>query len=162
MDAPGILERVTVEPGDNGCWLWNQSIGTHGYGQTWHNEKVTVAHRVAYELFVGPIPAGMMIHHRCGVRTCCNPTHLEAMTQSQHGHHHGQWCPPGPSKAMSQEEINRRANERQKARYWATHEKPAPIPCAWCRTVFTPWRAGVKFCKPYCKTADYRRRKKAS
>lgn len=38
------------------------------------------AHRVAYELFVGPIPDGLELDHLCRVRNCINPDHLEAVT----------------------------------------------------------------------------------
>lgn len=41
------------------------------------------AHRVAYELTRGPIPAGMEIDHLCRVRSCVNPDHLEAVTRGE-------------------------------------------------------------------------------
>jgi hypothetical protein len=41
------------------------------------------AHRVAYELFKGPIPAGMDLDHLCRVRCCCNPDHLEPVTRKE-------------------------------------------------------------------------------
>lgn len=42
-----------------------------------------MAHRVAYELWVGPIPEGMELDHRCKVRACINPAHLEPVTHAE-------------------------------------------------------------------------------
>lgn len=42
-----------------------------------HRSKICLAHRVAYELLVGPIPDGEQIQHRCNNRACCEPSHLE-------------------------------------------------------------------------------------
>jgi hypothetical protein len=41
------------------------------------------AHRIAYRLAKGPIPAGMIVDHGCGNRLCCRPDHLEAIPQSE-------------------------------------------------------------------------------
>lgn len=72
---------------ENDCWTW---LGAHfkttGYAMfsvRRADEKwaPTVAHRVAYELFAGPIPEGLHIDHLCRNRGCVNPLHLEAVTQ---------------------------------------------------------------------------------
>lgn len=45
--------------------------------------KLCLTHRVAWELFRGKIPAGMMIDHLCRVTLCCNPKHLEPVTAKE-------------------------------------------------------------------------------
>lgn len=54
-----------------------------GYGFLKHGGATDYAHRVAYRLFVGPIPDGLTIDHRCFNTRCVNPAHLEAVTQSE-------------------------------------------------------------------------------
>ncbi|MCZ6447620.1 MAG: HNH endonuclease signature motif containing protein [Alphaproteobacteria bacterium] len=39
-----------------------------------------MAHRFSYETLVGPIPEGLILDHLCRVRSCCNPSHSEAVT----------------------------------------------------------------------------------
>ena len=42
--------------------------------------KMVLAHRWAYQQFVGPIPPGLHIDHLCSIRHCMYPPHLEAVT----------------------------------------------------------------------------------
>lgn len=58
------------------CWPWKGSRNEKGYGK-FHERK---AHRVAYELFNGPIPDGLIARHKCDNPSCCNPHHLEPGT----------------------------------------------------------------------------------
>ena len=62
------------------CWLWTGSANHVGHGQfdTYVNRKrhVVGAHRVAWELAFGAIPAGLAVHHTCGTNRCVNPSHL--------------------------------------------------------------------------------------
>ena len=59
----------------SGCWLWGGSL-TNGYGKLAHNGRSVSAHRMAYIIFAGPIPTGLVIDHKCRVRACVNPLHL--------------------------------------------------------------------------------------
>lgn len=63
------------------CWLWTGYKTEEGYGQIKFRTKRLVAHRVSYELYVGPIPDGMCVLHECDVHACVNPDHLFLGTQ---------------------------------------------------------------------------------
>ena len=69
---------IGKEPGD--CWLWLGGRHSHGYGS--HNRH-DYAHRTAWELLVGPIPAGLTVDHLCRVRHCVNPAHMELVTNKE-------------------------------------------------------------------------------
>ena len=76
------MSDVDYEENLNGCWIWQRSK-KNGYGAMIHPEKgITCrAHRYYYEKYKGPIGAGLVIDHLCGVRACVNPKHLEAVVQ---------------------------------------------------------------------------------
>lgn len=83
-----FMASVQVDADQSGCWLWTRRLHPTGYGYfstrrpdgKWGPRR---AHRVSYELFVGPIPDGLTIDHLCGVRHCVNPQHLNAVTQRE-------------------------------------------------------------------------------
>lgn len=62
------------------CWAWIGAKGSNGYGQMQMGPRKQQAHRIAYELFVGPIPEGLTIDHICRFKDCVNPSHLRTMT----------------------------------------------------------------------------------
>jgi HNH endonuclease len=93
-------QKVDVH-GPDECWPWTGGkIGSSGYGQfsvgPRGNSVGSTAHRWAYEYAVGPIPAGLVLDHACHTddptciegdacphRACCNPAHLEPVTQAE-------------------------------------------------------------------------------
>lgn len=70
--------KVYADP--SGCWLWRASLNNWGYGKFRWNNRDGVAHRVAYEVLVGPIPTGRQIDHLCRTPKCVRPDHLEPVT----------------------------------------------------------------------------------
>ena len=59
-----------------GCWLWTGTTNPAGYGRLNVKGKVHLAHRVAWMLRHGEIPAGMHACHKCDTPGCVNPDHL--------------------------------------------------------------------------------------
>ncbi len=64
---------------DTGCWQWLGGT-KNTYGRFRMPDSDRLAHRFVYEQVVGPIPAGLTIHHHCENRLCVNPDHLESMS----------------------------------------------------------------------------------
>lgn len=62
------------------CWPWMGAIGGAGYGRLRRAGRYIYAHRLAYELSKGPIPADMVVDHRCFNTLCCNPDHLRLLS----------------------------------------------------------------------------------
>lgn len=87
-----FIAQVDSTAGPDACWLWRGSVTDDGYARL--GKDGDHAHRVAYELMVRPIPAGLVVDHlchnddqscpggtSCHHRRCVNPAHLEAVTQ---------------------------------------------------------------------------------
>ena len=95
-------DKFIPEP-NSGCWLWTGSCNDQGYGNFKYFGRVEKAHRVAYRLYVGPIPTNMELDHLCRVPQCVNPAHLEPVTHWENGRRGqvGKWqlrkthCPHG-------------------------------------------------------------------
>lgn len=81
IDYRHIKERFIKKtfPKINGCVLWVGSKSGSGYGQMQFGKRKEMAHRISYQLFVGPIPKGMSIDHICQVKLCVNYLHLQPM-----------------------------------------------------------------------------------
>jgi hypothetical protein len=72
---------------ENGCWVWQLSQQSTGYGKITlsgpNGKRRVAAHRVFFERAKGPIPEGLQLDHLCRNRLCVNPDHLEPVTQME-------------------------------------------------------------------------------
>jgi len=82
-------DKITPEP-NSGCWIWTACCDQDGYGKC-GSSPFHKSHRWIYEILIhqAPIPSGMVIHHLCKVKSCCNPAHLEMKTHKLHSYEHG-------------------------------------------------------------------------
>lgn len=71
---PRLLAKLVVA--EDGCWNWTGAHCPKRYGHMKVGPKYEKAHRLAYRLYVGPIPPGMVVCHRCDNPPCANPAHL--------------------------------------------------------------------------------------
>lgn len=102
-DTSRFWSKVDMTPTIHGCWVWTAGVAAKGYGQFRLNGKMEKAHRVAYELSVGPIPEGLVIDHLCRNRACVNSDHLETVTAVENTRRGDTWklnaaktrCPQG-------------------------------------------------------------------
>ena len=72
---PAWLANRVMRQGD-GCWLWTKYRNEGGYGRARVAGGTHLAHRIAWMIFRGAIPAGMIVCHKCDNPPCCNPDHL--------------------------------------------------------------------------------------
>lgn len=117
------------DPDDH--WYWLGSLCGDGYGRISVKGRGSLkAHRVAYELAIGPIPDGLLVRHRCLYSTCVNPQHLTVGTYTE--------------------------NLLDRYRAGCRMVRPAPLPprprlnlerpCLHCGAFFKPQHQGVKYC----------------
>lgn len=69
-----LLSRIRF--GMTDCWHWVAGTNRAGYGRMNYEGKGQPAHRLSYMAFVGPVPHGMMVLHKCDNPSCVNPDHL--------------------------------------------------------------------------------------
>jgi len=75
---PSFIDRKIVVSHE-GCWLWSGARDLKGYGVTARGK----VHRVAYVSCIGEPEPGLVLDHLCRVRHCCNPAHMEPVTNRE-------------------------------------------------------------------------------
>lgn len=142
MNETDFHKRYVVD--ENECWIWT-AASAYGYGTFGR----TSAHRWSYEKYVGEAPEGMHVDHKCNVKLCVNPEHLQLLTPKENTR---KWsstithCPNGheysdENVVMSPQNILRKddgkvvtyygrqcrkcRNKRQRDRYWKAKNEQA-------------------------------------
>jgi hypothetical protein len=155
-----------VEVGEpDACWPWKMSTQPSGYGQTWDGKRVLYAHRVAYELAIGPIPEGLVLDHLCRNRRCVNPAHLEPVTDAENIRRAAvliTHCPRGHEYTPENTRITQRGGRACKAcartqalERKATKRRAAKEgrTCAGCGTPLpVELKATAKWCSQTCRS----------
>src|SRR5215471_4388396 len=81
---PLELTHLITKQSDN-CWLWKGTITRKGYGMYCLKGQIPKwAHRLVYELLIGPIGLFVQLHHTCENNNCVNPEHLKPITLKNH------------------------------------------------------------------------------
>ncbi len=88
-----LADRFEVDA-ETECWNWTSTLNAQGYGVCGAGGRGTgnmLAHRFAYSMFYGDVPAHIILHHECENPRCVNPDHLRTTTRAEHArlHHRG-------------------------------------------------------------------------
>lgn len=83
VDPLGYWHWDKIEKLPDGCWIWTGARNTGGYGVARHRGRTIGAHRMTYEVFVGPLDPFLEIDHLCRNPPCVNPDHLEQVTRAE-------------------------------------------------------------------------------
>lgn len=84
FDDPRLPARFweKVAPSDRGCWEFTGSK-SKGYGKFYLDGKNHRAHKLVWQTLVGSVADGLVLDHECRNRACCNPSHLEVVTNRE-------------------------------------------------------------------------------
>ena len=83
IDQRTRIENNVIKIPESGCWIWDLGLSPLGYGRIFFQGKARFAHRVAYTLFKGAVPEGKELDHKCRIRCCVNPDHLDPITHAE-------------------------------------------------------------------------------
>ena len=100
-----IRGKQAVVVDENGCWIWQGCKTSKGYG----HRRGQLVHRAMFELHHRKLRKGEQVHHRCEVKLCVNPEHLEAHRHLKHERLHA-----GPNGMAA---VTLRVLKRGPARY---------------------------------------------
>lgn len=84
-DMPGLLEAIKASSRvtETGCWEWGRQKDKSGYAKVRWGNKGHAVHRLAALAKYGQPESEPVVHHKCANRACCNPDHLQPISQRE-------------------------------------------------------------------------------
>lgn len=79
---------LSIKATETGCWEDGKRPNPKGYRLVNYPWTPRRLHVVVWEHFIGPVPEGKDLHHNCENKLCCNPAHLEPLTDAEHLRRH--------------------------------------------------------------------------
>lgn len=122
IDKDGPVMRADLGP----CWIWTGRKARDGYGLLEWCGRGVGAHRLAYALAKGAIPAGVLVMHACDNPPCCNPDHLS----------------PGDYLANNRDMVEKGRNASAQLVHVGTTNVNAKLTDDLVRELRASWRAG--------------------
>lgn len=83
MSIEELVRKKTLHVG-TGCLIWMGNHDYQNYAVARSGSTKIRVHRHMYEKKHGPLPASFDVHHKCGVKSCINVDHLQAMSRAEH------------------------------------------------------------------------------
>ncbi len=119
LDRETLIRRLLLRTSkyETGCWVWEGAKRAFGYGVMKIGGRAGAlffTHRLSYALFVGPIPPGMLICHKCDNPPCLNPDHLflgSASDNMRDMFNKGRWSSGKATKLLKAQVLEIRALE---------------------------------------------------
>jgi hypothetical protein len=101
-----FLNKIRIA--DTGCWIWQASTNGVGYGQ-FVPSRPMLAHRFAYQYFIGELIPSLEIDHICRVKLCVNPLHLRQVTRAENLTN---WLRPPCARCGKETTVNAKGERR--------------------------------------------------
>lgn len=113
------FELYVIPVTESGCFIWTGSKsrkkGNTTYGLFWLNGRNRSAHRVSWEIYIGPIQQGMNVCHKCDMPLCVNPNHLflgtdadnmaDMIKKGRQRHPKGEELPKGEKRKLTENDV---------------------------------------------------------
>jgi hypothetical protein len=80
---PLMADFLRLHEKNAGCWEYPGARQKGGYARYCESRERKWAHRVAFRIAKGEIPAGLHVCHSCDNPPCCRPSHLFAATNEE-------------------------------------------------------------------------------
>lgn len=110
-----LSSLAAIKRGKRECWNWTGMLDKRGYGRFSRGGRQFYVHRISYQIHA-PIPPGLTLDHLCRKKSCCNPVHLEPVTQGENARRYFRTithCPSGHEYTPANTYVHPKTHKRK-------------------------------------------------